>query len=118
MGFEPPHPNPLPSGERERTEFPAPWLLHIIDESALGRRNRFRGAQRDRRLDQSADVTGVRSAVQPPTVEPAANRPGIGVSLWSRTAPLPSTTMPPIVLAMAAHRALIIKPTQGRSHGS
>ena len=30
----------------------------------LGRRNRFRGAQRDRCLDQSADVTGVRSAVQ------------------------------------------------------
>jgi hypothetical protein len=53
----------------------------------LGRRNRFRGAQRDRRLDQSADVTSVRSAVQPPTVEPAANRPGIGVSLRSRTAP-------------------------------
>src|ERR1700726_3570806 len=34
--------------------------------AALGCRNRFRGAQRDRRLDQSADVTGVRSAVQPP----------------------------------------------------
>ena len=33
--------------------------------SVLRHRNRFRGAQRDRRLDQSADVTSVRSTVQP-----------------------------------------------------
>src|SRR5882757_4157227 len=33
MGFEPPHPNPLPDGEREFTEFVAPAVLHLQDES-------------------------------------------------------------------------------------
>ena len=40
MGFEPPHPNPLPNGERERTEIaahPAPYPTGVTLTATLSR---------------------------------------------------------------------------------
>src|SRR5262245_17684887 len=67
---------PQVSWRRKVQDSPSPGRLYVFSthtdkghlpdwESPPRRRNRLRGAQCDRRLDQSADVASVRSAVQP-----------------------------------------------------